>query len=305
MRGLICGVVAVLAIFGPTALEGQDAAQALARADDHFQAERWTEASAEYEGILAADSTVAMAWYRLGRVRHAQGRDEEALELFRAAERNGFPPMYIRFSLARSLVALDRQEAALDELQTLATNGFTQTASVTDDPGLAPLAGEPRLAEILATMERNAAPCLHSEEARKFDFWEGRWQVYDPQSGQQQGVNVVERILNGCALMENWTGGGGSSGKSMNFYDPQRKTWRQVWVSDRANVLDYREGHFSDGAMRFSGITISPQGDTTLQKLTFHAVAEDTVRQVFEVSNDGGESWRTTWVGVYVRSPIP
>ena len=101
--------------------------------------------------------------------------------------------------------------------------------------------------------------------------------------------------------MESWTGARGSSGKSMNFWDPQRRTWRQVWVSDRGNVLDYRQGEYRDGAMRFQGITINAQGDTTLQKLTFHNVAADTVRQVFEASTDGGETWNVTWDGIYVK----
>lgn len=73
-----------------------------------------------------------------------------------------------------------------------------------------------------------------------------------------------------------------------------------MWVSDRGNVLDYRRGEFRDGAMWFEGLTIDPAGDTTLQKLTFHVVSPDTVRQVFESSKDG-ETWSTDWVGIYVK----
>lgn len=143
--------------------------------------------------------------------------------------------------------------------------------------------------------------CQEREEARQLDFWIGRWDVLHPETGDTMGVNVIEPALDGCALMERWTGAGGSSGQSMNFYDPQRRTWRQVWVSDRGNVLDYRQGELTSSGMRFQGITISPAGDTTHQKLTFVPVAADTVRQVFEVSRDSGASWETTWVGVYVR----
>lgn len=148
--------------------------------------------------------------------------------------------------------------------------------------------------------ERDAAPCRSSEPARQLDFWIGHWDVYDPE-GEQVGENVIEPLLKDCALLESWTGAGGSSGKSLNFYDPQRRTWRQVWVSDRGNVLDYRTGEYRDGAMRFRGLTIDEAGDTTLQTLTFEEVSPDTVRQVFEASRDGGATWDTTWVGVYVR----
>jgi hypothetical protein len=149
------------------------------------------------------------------------------------------------------------------------------------------------------------APCMSSAPARQLDFWLGTWDVVNPEDGRKLGVNVVERELGGCMVLENWTGAGGSSGKSMNFWDPQRRTWRQVWVSDRGNVLDYRHGEYRDRAMRFAGITIGEDGDTTRQRLTFHDVAPDTVRQVFEASTDGGATWRTTWVGIYVRRAAP
>jgi hypothetical protein len=270
------------------------------RADAHFQAERWAEAAEAYEAVLDADSTAAMAWYRLGRVRAAQGRHTDALALFDAAGRHGFQPVSLEMARAHSHSALGHTDAALDALEAAAEEGLPVLAPL-EDSAFAALAGESRFQEITEKVRRNAEPCRHSPEARQLDFWVGTWDVHHPETGQRLGENVIEPMLKDCALMENWTGGSGSSGKSLNFYDPQRKTWRQVWVSDRGNVLDYRDGAFSDGAMRFQGITLSESGDTTWQRLTFVDVAPDTVRQVFEASRDGGATWDTTWVGVYVR----
>lgn len=143
--------------------------------------------------------------------------------------------------------------------------------------------------------------CRNQAEWRQLDYWIGTWDVVHPEDGRELGVNVVEPILNDCALMENWTSADGFIGKSLNFYDSQRRTWRQVWVDGFGAVLDYREGEFRDGAMHFSGITIGPSADTTFRKLTFHHVATDTVRQVFESSADGGETWAEDWVGIYIR----
>lgn len=157
------------------------------------------------------------------------------------------------------------------------------------------VAGEPVLAQ-----EPAEEPCTEREETRQLDFWIGTWDVYNAE-GEQAGVNVIERQLGGCMLLESWTGASGLRGKSMNYWDPQRETWRQVWVSDRGNVLDYRRGEYRAGAMRFRGITIGEAGDTTQEKLSFEAVSADTVLQVFEASTDGGATWDTTWVGVYVR----
>lgn len=149
--------------------------------------------------------------------------------------------------------------------------------------------------------------CRNTPEHRQLDFWIGTWDVVRPDDGQKLGTNTIEPIdgLNGCALMENWTSARGYQGKSLNFYDARRRTWRQVWVDGVGGALDYREGELRDGAMHFSGITIGEAGDTTLQNLIFTPVAADTVRQVFESSQDGGATWTTDWVGIYIRQPGP
>lgn len=145
--------------------------------------------------------------------------------------------------------------------------------------------------------------CRERPESRQLDFWIGTWDVVHPEDGRTLGVNVIQPVegLNHCALLESWTGVRGLQGKSLNFYDPQRRTWRQVWVDGAGNVLDYRDGALVDGAMHFSGLTISADGDTTLQKLIFQPVSADTVRQTFESSKDGGATWTRDWVGIYVR----
>lgn len=140
------------------------------------------------------------------------------------------------------------------------------------------------------------------EEARQFDFWVGTWDVFV--GGRQVGVNVIESMLGGCVLLENWTNARDRGGKSFNWIDRSTFTeprWRQLWVDDGGNTLDYYDGHFSDGAMRFSGHTFDANGDSIPQKLTFHSVHPDTVRQVFEQSTDGGATWVVTFDGLYVK----
>ena len=160
-----------------------------------------------------------------------------------------------------------------------------------------------------AGAENQPAPppsCEQNEHARQLDFWLGHWHVFHPETGEKQGDNRIESLLGGCLLLENWTGARGMRGKSMNTYDRGRGTWRQLWVADNGNVLDYTAGELRDGAMHFSGVSFSPEGDSVLQRLIFEPVAPDTVRQTFRSSTDGGSTWETTWVGIYVRqTPDP
>lgn len=165
------------------------------------------------------------------------------------------------------------------------------------------LAGGVLTAPVTAQEPPDPERCRTQSEWRQFDFWIGTWDVVHPGDGRKLGVNVIEPILNDCALIENWTSARGGTGKSLNFYDPQRRTWRQVWVDAFGAVLDYRQGEFRDRAMHFSGITIGPSADTTFRKLTFYHLATDTVRQVFESSTDGGATWTEDWAGLYVRRP--
>jgi len=150
-------------------------------------------------------------------------------------------------------------------------------------------------------------PCRASVETTQFDFWIGNWDVTPWQAPPSSnpasiGTNLIEPILEHCVILENWTGGGpgGGAGKSMNFWDTNRRQWRQIWVADGGGSLDYA-GTFRDGAMRFEGWTLSPTGARVLQKLTFFPISRDTVRQLFETSIDSGKTWQPGFDGRYVR----
>jgi hypothetical protein len=163
------------------------------------------------------------------------------------------------------------------------------------------VAGLPLQAQTAATTPPPPRhPCPTDPEARRFDFWVGTWDV--TVRGQPAGTNDVQLLLHECLLLENWTAARGGTGKSVNFWDRGRRVWRQVWVADNGQALDYT-GAFRDGAMRFEGETVGPDGARTLQKLTFFPIAADTVRQLFESSRDGGRTWTPGFDGLYVRKP--
>jgi hypothetical protein len=152
-------------------------------------------------------------------------------------------------------------------------------------------------------------PCPTRAESRQFDFWIGDWEVTPWQQPPGPNMRVlgtshVEPLLEECLIMENWTGAGGSSGKSMNFWDVNRKKWRQVWIADIGGSLDY-EGEFRDGAMRFEGWTAGASGGRVLQRLTFFPISRDTVRQLFATSADSGRTWQPGFDGRYVRRRRP
>lgn len=136
------------------------------------------------------------------------------------------------------------------------------------------------------------------------DFWLGDWDVKS--GGRIVGTNRIERILKGCALMENWTAEDGSQGKSLFYYDPSTEVWKQVWVTDAA----YSPGglkektlveRMDDHGLRFQGEIALKNGGTYLDRTTLTPNRNGTVRQWIQISTDDGETWTTTFDAIYVR----
>ena len=135
------------------------------------------------------------------------------------------------------------------------------------------------------------------------DFWVGEWEVRV--GDRTVGSNRIEKILNGCAVMEHWTAAGGGEGKSLFYYDAVRDEWHQVWVTGRATstgglkekrLVEVLEG----GALRFQGEVPLADGGSYLDRTTLTPLDGGRVRQVIQVSGDGGETWRNTFDAVYV-----
>lgn len=143
-----------------------------------------------------------------------------------------------------------------------------------------------------------AAPCAASVH-HEFDFWIGDWSVTE--NDQPAGTNRIDRLLDGCALFENWVGVDGSRGHSLNFYDRKRDLWQQTWVDASPGVLNLT-GHISAGHMVLSGKTIDPTTHKQrVDRITWTPNSDGTVRQLWDQSLDGGKSWKVVFNGMYTR----
>jgi hypothetical protein len=152
---------------------------------------------------------------------------------------------------------------------------------------------------VLARVENNRFPCRTRAEVRQFDFWVGDWSVQV--NGNEVGTNRIEHTIDKCALLENWETPGGPNGKSLNYWDPQLRRWRQVFIFDVGGVSDYT-GEWKDGEMRFlSAPSLNAAGRTVTFRMTFIPMARDTVRQRIEVSSDSGKTWTPGFDALYIR----
>lgn len=168
--------------------------------------------------------------------------------------------------------------------------------------GMALAASSPLVAQ------QQAPACRDDALFAALDFWVGEWTVWA--NDQQVGTNRITRILNGCAITEEWHAGNGGEGRSLFYVPPSARHWQQVWVTgnalapggtkEKAQLLEPLPG----GAVRFQG-TIRSGGRQWLDRTTLTPNDDGTVRQVIEISTDEGATWRTTFDAVYRRaSPV-
>ena len=143
-------------------------------------------------------------------------------------------------------------------------------------------------------------PCRDDPAYRQLDFWIGTWEVFNPK-GERDGENVIEKVLDGCAIVENWTDAQRGNGKSLFYYRRAEHRWKQVWVTDLGGVKEKSQQlDFPGPGLRFQGELQSPSGGTILDRTTLTGMPDGRVRQVIEQSRDGGKTW-TAWEGIYVR----
>jgi hypothetical protein len=135
------------------------------------------------------------------------------------------------------------------------------------------------------------APPPPPPETKQFDFWLGEWEVTNP-AGKIAGANRIEAMANGRGLLENWTGAGGYSGKSLNAWNAAKKRWQQFWVGSDGTVLELSGGLDAQGRMALADAA---------NRITWTPNADGTVRQFWETTKDGGKTWTVAFDGLYRR----
>ncbi|MGH9867394.1 MAG: tetratricopeptide repeat protein [Candidatus Polarisedimenticolia bacterium] len=277
-------------------------AAALLATDDAaalFAAQNWPKAAAAYEKVTWAEPGSAVAWYRLGVSRHHLEQYDKAVEAYAKAESLQPSMRGLAYNLACAQALGGRADRALEALSRAIEVDFITPERLKEDADLQSLRDRKEFAALLDKADRKVRPCEHDLLARQFDFWVGEWEVFTPQ-GSRAGHNKITRTDNGCLLLEEWTGGLGGTGRSLNFYDATSGKWNQVWVDSTGNILRY-EGGFQDGAMVMIG---HPSGRSPGQTIrtSWSALPDGRVRHASDVTSDGGKTWEPRFELLYTRS---
>jgi ketosteroid isomerase-like protein len=155
-----------------------------------------------------------------------------------------------------------------------------------------------RLNAVPVASAQSPRPSCVAPESRQFDFWVGDWDAYDVDSPTTVAARTrVDRILDGCVLMEDYQGTNGLKGQSFTIYDAARKVWHQSWVTNRGQ-LQVIEGGFQAGEMVLSGVDHAAGGQTLVRGAW--KPVDGGVRETAVTSADGGKTWKP-WFDLVFR----
>lgn len=298
----IAAIIVLFAALAPAQTSQPVSAEQRKQANEFYQAQNWDKAVEAYQAISQSEPQNANALYRLGVSFQSLKKYEEAIAAYTRSEKIN-SNQFVTYNLACAYsLAGDREKAFLWLDKSIAA-GFGNIKSFQTDPDLESIRSTKEFKALEEKLDRAVRPCEFNQSARQFDFWVGEWDV-KTQQGQTAGTNTIQKLENGCVLLENWTGSLGGTGKSINFFDKQTNQWRQIWVDSTGNSTLFA-GEFKDGSMRYQTEKVNAGGAKFLSRLTFTPLDKTHVRQYGEQSTDEGKTWTITFDFVYVLKPAP
>ncbi len=307
MMNLILWSLAVLCINGASAND-----DLVTKAAKYHAEQKWPEVIKTYGQLTQLQPQNELAWFRLANA-HIQLKQGQAA-LNANAQLNApqqIPASFIQFQKAQAFSLLGKTNDMWRSLQTAAEQGYSNLSNLRTDPVFEAHRDTQQYTLVSQAMDKNLRPCMYDDRYREFDFWLGRWDVYGDlaKTGPMAGKNSITQAEQGCLIMEDWQGAGGSTGMSMNYYDGIKQQWVQRWVSGGGTVADYAGGLIEIGGikvMRLEGkifyASKQQQPQVRAFRGTWTPLEDGVVQQFFEESIDGGKTWYPWFNGFYFPS---
>lgn len=134
-------------------------------------------------------------------------------------------------------------------------------------------------------------------EFHQLDFWIGEWVVH---SGTEKTADVViEPVVFGCALREQWTSAGWSSPdiEAVAAFESRTGEWQYYWVSasGSGSVTIWTGQMLGEDSIRFVYERTTEDGGTRLHRWDLSQLPDGRLRELQVGSTDGGRTWETDY----------
>lgn len=148
-------------------------------------------------------------------------------------------------------------------------------------------------------------PCLVQETQNQwFDFWVGKWEVTWKEGKTGKGTNTDVKILDNTIIQENFKIDKGLlkgyMGTSISVLNPTTNTWHQGYADNQGayfNFVGERQGY----RKIFKTESVNKDGKVSIQRMVFYDISENAFTWDWELSTDGGFSWKLNWRIFYKR----
>jgi len=150
--------------------------------------------------------------------------------------------------------------------------------------------------------QKPPAPCEDDPAFDQWDFWLGEWNVYGNDAQRALvGTNSISKHYSNCLITETWLSTNGNGGSSINYYNPVKGQWRQVWVSNGYSI-DYSGGLNDQGQMVLEGaIDYYGKSSSTPFRGIWTPRDNGDVVQRFEIYDAENDQWNVWFEGLYVK----
>src|SRR3954447_7810802 len=140
--------------------------------------------------------------------------------------------------------------------------------------------------EALAQNNTSPKPCS-APESSQFDFWTGDWEL--TWNDTSKGTNSVKRILDGCAVQENFYDPAlNYSGTSWSVYNPRTALWQQTWVDNQGAYISLT-GKFENEQMILStSPATTKDGKQSISRMIFYNIKPGSFDWNWENTIDNG-----------------
>ena len=260
-----------------------------ATAEQYFIDQQWQQAIEGFEKLIKNDKHNPQLWFRLGQSLVNLEKYQAAIPAFQQAIDNkneNLPLAQVLLGLARSYAAINDSKNAIKTINLISSTKARPYLAVKNSSQFTKLT---ELEDYQMAIEK-LKPC-NTENHRAFDFWLGEWAVTTPSRKNWKAKSSITLANDGCSVHESYLSQGGYMGKSINFYDKDKKLWHQSWM-DNLGAAIYLEGAYKDGAMILSD---------AINRVTWSLLEDQRVRQHWETTNDKGKTWSTAFDGYYLK----
>lgn len=149
---------------------------------------------------------------------------------------------------------------------------------------------------VLGSAQEDTCACCKAVNDQ-FDFWVGDWTVKN-RAGETIGRNTIRELEDNCLISEEWQGIKNSSGRSYNYYDPEKQSWNQLWVSNTGNILKL-EGGLVNGKMILTGPMQTNEQGSYRNQIVWTPQEDGTVTQEWIILSEGDVKADTLFFGIY------